>query len=355
MPLPDYLDNASTTPVDKKVIEAMLPYFDEIFGNASSNHIYGKQAKAAVEKARKQVASIINADADEIIFTSGATEAINLAIKGYWESHREKGNHIVTIKTEHKAVLETCKYLETLGVEVTYLDVNENGLISIEELRNTIRKDTILISVMYVNNEIGVIQDIPKIGEIARENDVAFFCDATQAIGKIPVDVLKDNIDMLCMSAHKFNGPKGVGALYLKRGIDISPQIHGGGQEGGLRSGTYNTPLIVGFGVACELSLLERDRNYKRLKEKQVALENHYLENEIGTINCRAANRAPHIISLHLNNIEAEEYIVIKEKEFAISTGSACKDSIVVDSHVLKALRQESNISIQNSIRISYG
>ena len=349
MPLPDYLDNASTTPVDKRVIDAMLPYFDEIFGNASSNHIYGKQAKAAVDKARKQVASIINSEEEEIIFTSGATEAINLAIKGYWESNQEKGNHIVTVKTEHKAVLETCKYLETLGVEVTYLGVDENGLISIEELRNSIRKDTILISVMYVNNEIGVIQDIPKIGKIARENDVAFFCDATQAIGKIPVDVVNNNIDMLCMSAHKFNGPKGVGALYLKRGIDISPQIHGGGQEGGLRSGTYNTPLIVGFGVACKIvDYGFANREIRQLKERTKWIK-YFEDHELGIVRFKNTHTDPHILSIELNE-EAEDFLIMNAPNFVASTGSACNDELLQESHVLKAIGKASGKTIRLSL-----
>ena len=348
MSLPEYLDNASTTPVDSRVKEAMLPYFDEIFGNASSNHIYGKQAKEAVEKARKQVASIINADADEIIFTSGATEAINLAIKGYWESNREKGNHIITVKTEHKAVLETCKYLETLGVEVTYLGVDENGLISIEELRNAIKKDTILISVMYVNNEIGVIQDITKIGDIARENDVAFFCDTTQAIGKILVDILKDNIDMLCMSAHKFNGPKGIGALYLKRGIEISPQIHGGGQEKGMRGGTYNTPLIVGFGEAARIALDEFDERVKKILRQRDKWWAYFEEKDLGVVLFKDTVKAPHILSL-LVNTDAEDYLIMNATKFAASTGSACNASLIEKSHVHKAINDtESNI-----IRIS--
>jgi cysteine desulfurase len=349
MSLPEYLDNASTTPVDSRVKEAMLPYFDEIFGNASSNHIYGKQAKEAVGKARKQVASIINADADEIIFTSGATEAINLGIKGYWESHREKGNHIVTVKTEHKAVLETCKYLETLGVEVTYLGVDENGLISIDELGESIRTDTILISVMYVNNEIGVIQDIPKIGEIARENDVAFFCDATQAIGKIPLDVLKDNIDMLCMSAHKFNGPKGVGALYLKHGIEISPQMHGGGQEKGLRGGTYSTPLIVGLGESARIALERFDSLLASMLQERDKWTTYFEDQGLGVVKFKNTSTAPHILSIQLSE-DAEDFLMANASKIAASTGSACNSSIVKDSHVIRALDFTSN----RILRISF-
>ena len=328
----------------------MLPYFDEIFGNASSNHVFGKQAKQAVDNAREHVAKIINANAKEIVFTSGATEAINLGIKGYLQSNKDKGNHIITVKTEHKAVLSTCEYLESTGTELTYLEVDKNGLISMEELKEAIRIDTLLICVMYVNNEIGVIQDIDAIGTIAKESNIAFFCDATQAVGKIPVDVEESNIDLLCLSAHKFNGPKGIGALYIKEGIKISPQIHGGSQENGLRAGTYNTPLIVGLGKACELALLELDSNCKKLKEKQVALEKHYQENNLGTINCKAANRAPHIISICLNNMEAEEYMMLHANEISISNGSACVSAIVEHSHVINEL----NVNSSKTIRISY-
>lgn len=252
---PKYLDTASTTPVDKRVLDTMYPYFSEIFGNASSNHKFGLTAKQSIEIARKQVSKLINANENEIIFTSGATESINLALKGFVESNFEKGNHIITVKTEHKAVLSTCEYLESRGTEVTYLNVNEKGLISIDELKNVIRKDTILICVMFVNNETGVIQPIKEIGKIARDNDVTFFTDATQAIGKIQIDLEKFNIDMLCFSGHKIDAPKGIGILFKKGKIELTPLIHGGSQENGLRGGTYNTPLIVGLGKACELAL----------------------------------------------------------------------------------------------------
>lgn len=347
---PIYYDHASTTPVDPRVKDAMLPYFDEIFGNASSNHIYGKQAKKAIDNAREHVAKLINANTKEIVFTSGSTEAINLGVKGYIQSNNQKGNHIITVKTEHKAVLNTCEYLETIGTEVTYLGVDENGLISLKELKEAIRENTLLICVMYVNNEIGVIQDIESIGIIAKENNIAFFCDATQAVGKISVDVESSNIDLLCLSAHKFNGPKGIGGLYIKEGIKITPQIHGGSQENGLRAGTYNTPLIVGFGKACELAHIEREKNYEKLKKKQIALEKYYQDNNLGTINCKGANRAPHITSICLNEIDAEEYLMLNAKQMAISTGSACNSSIVEDSHVLKELKKEIS---KRTIRVS--
>lgn len=347
---PTYLDSASTTKVDARVLQEMSPYFTEYFGNASSNHIYGKKAKSAIEDSRLKVSELINAVPKEIIFTSGATESINLALKGYLEANIEKGNHIITVKTEHKAVLNTCEYLETKGIEVTYLDVDNNGLISLAELKNAIKPNTALVSIMYVNNEIGVVQPIKEIGEICRENNIIFFCDATQAIGKVKVDVEEDYIDMLCFSAHKINGPKGIGVLYKRNGLELTPLIHGGGQERGLRGGTYNTPLIVGLGKACELAFNELKNNIITLIEKQKELETYYEDNNIGIINFKNAPRAPHIVSITLNNIEAEEFLMIKAKEFAASTGSACNAEIIEPSHVLKALKIEKNNKI---IRLS--
>ena len=336
--LPKYYDAAATTPVDPRVLEKMLPYFSEIFGNASSNHIYGKQAKRAIDEARKHVAEIINADPKEIYFTSGSTEAINWALKGYLEANPEKGNHIITVKTEHKAVLNTCEYLESKGYEVTYLDVNENGLINLTDLESAIQPHTALISVMYVNNEIGIIQDIPTIGAIAREHNVVFFCDATQAIGKIPVDVVADKIDMLCLSGHKFNGPKGIGALYIHEGIHLTPIIHGGGQERGLRAGTYNTPLIVGLGEATRIAQVEFKERVERLFEKRREIENYFNENELGTVNFSNQPIAPHIVSIMLKNTDAEDYLLEKSNEFVASTGSACNSRIFEISHVMIAL-----------------
>lgn len=347
--LPLYLDSAATTPVEKRVLDAMQPYFSEIFGNASSSHIYGKTAKNAIEIARQQVADLIKCDSKEIIFTSGATESINLAIKGFTESNFEKGNHIITVKTEHKAVLSTCEYLETKGFEVTYLNVDKNGLISIDELKDAIRETTVLIAVMYVNNEIGIIQPISEIGKIAQEHNVCFFCDATQAVGKIEVDVSLDNIDMLCFSGHKLNGPKGIGVLYKKSSIAITPLIHGGGQENGLRAGTYNTPLIVGLGKACEIINKEFNSIISILLNKRNELEKYYEENKIGQVNFKEVKRAPHILSVSLNDFEAEDFLIIKSKEFSASTGSACNSNIIVDSHVLIATSKNN----KNIIRIS--
>ena len=347
---PIYLDHAATTPLEPRVKEAMLPYFDEIFGNASSNHIYGKEAKRAIETARDHVAKIINATTKEIFFTSGATESINWALKGYQEANSEKGNHIITVKTEHKAVLNTCEYLETKGVEVTYLDVDENGLISLAELKDSIRDNTAIIAVMYVNNEIGILQDIQAIGKIARENDVCFFCDATQAIGKVPVDVYNDSIDMLCLSGHKMNGPKGIGVLYKRSGVKLEPLIHGGGQEKGERGGTYNTPLIVGLGEACKIAYDEFDKRLVHLNMERQKWEAYFEEKNVGTVNFKDVNRAPHILSVTLNDIEADEFLMLKAQEFVASTGSACNSSIVQESHVLRAFNNLINKSI---IRIS--
>jgi len=326
----------------------MLPYFDEIFGNASSNHLFGKQAKQAVDNAREHVAKIINAKAKEIVFTSGATEAINLGIKGYLQSNKDKGNHIITVKTEHKAVLSTCEYLESTGTEVTYLGVDKNGLISLEELKETIRKETLLICVMYVNNEIGVIQDIDAIGTIAKENNIAFFCDATQAVGKIPVNVEESNIDLLCLSAHKFNGPKGIGGLYIKEGIKITPQIHGGSQENGLRAGTYNTPLIVGFGEASRIAHDEFNQRLKNVLIERDKLQAYFEDKGLGLIQFKEISRAPHILSVQVKT-DSENFLIMNAMKFAASNGSACNAELMEMSHVLKAIGNESG----NVIRVS--
>lgn len=333
-----YLDNASTTKTDQRVLDVMLPYFSEFYGNASSNHSFGKKSKDAIEKARNQVAEIINCNHKEIIFTSGATESINFAIKGYVEANNHKGNHIITVKTEHKAVLATCEYLETIGYEVTYLNVDKNGLISLDELKDSIREETLLIAVMFVNNETGVIQPIKEIGSLAKQNNIVFFCDATQAVGKVQVDVVEHNIDMLCFSGHKLNGPKGVGCLYKRDDIQITPLIHGGGQENGLRGGTYNTPLIVGLGKACELAINEFKDNIEKLNNERSKLERYYEDNCIGVVNFKTVNTVPHIMSITLKRYEAEEYLMMKAKDFYASTGSACNAEIIEISHVLKAI-----------------
>ena len=347
---PKYYDNAATTPVDPRVLQKMLPYFTVFFGNSSSNHSFGKEAKRAIDDARKHVAAIINSDPNEIYFTSGATESINWALKGYLEENPDKGNHIITVKTEHKAVLNTCEYLENKGFEVTYLDVDHNGLIDHDQLRSEIRETTALISVMYVNNEIGIIQDIAKIGEIAQEKNVVFFCDATQAIGKIHVDVFKDKIDMLCLSGHKVNGPKGIGALYIKDGILLTPLIHGGAQEKGLRSGTYNTPLIVGLGKACEIAHTEYELRLKKTLYKRSEVF-EVLKNEELVENFKEAWKVPNILSFTVTKGDADEFLIKNSKKFVASVGSACLSNIIEISHVVKCVFPE---ELQNKIvRIS--
>lgn len=348
----NYFDNASTTNVDSRVLEVMLPYFNKFYGNASSSHLLGEISKQAIDEARKKVSKLINANENEIIFTSGATESINFALKGFVESNFEKGNHIITVKTEHKAVLSTCEYLETKGIEVTYLDVDKNGLISIEDLKKAIKNETVLICVMFVNNETGVIQPINEIGLIAKESNITFFSDATQAVGKIKVDVETENIDLLCFSGHKLNAPKGVGVLFKKKNINLTPLMHGGNQENGLRAGTYNTPLIVGLGKACEIALmdLDSDKNY-------VDLLNSFLIQLLKEINgCVIIGnekfRVSNIIDVIIPGLNSDIFIS-KKTNFALSNGSACTSQIIESSHVLKAMGfsdEECNQTIRISI-----
>lgn len=346
-----YLDNASTTKVDTRVLDEMLPYFAEIYGNASSNHSFGKKAKDAIDKARTQVSNLVNCNSQEIIFTSGATESINLALKGYVESNADKGNHLITVKTEHKAVLATCEYLETKGYEVTYLDVDENGIISMNQLKDSIRNDTLLITVMYVNNETGIIQPIKEIGLLCKEKNIAFLCDATQAVGKIEVDVEEDSIDMLCFSGHKLNGPKGIGVLYKRNDIEITPLIHGGGQEYGLRGGTYNTPLIVGLGKACEIAKDEMITNSLKIKELNTyvikTLRKFTPFNEISEDSFRVSN----IINIIIPNVDSDIFMD-KYKLLAVSNGSACNTAIMEESHVIKAMLPNESYK-NNYLRIS--
>ncbi|WP_035759213.1 cysteine desulfurase family protein [Flavobacterium tegetincola] len=347
-----YFDNASTTKVDSRVLEVMLPYFTEFYGNASSNHDFGKISKNAIDKARVQVSELINANENEVIFTSGATESINFALKGFVESNFEKGNHIITVKTEHKAVLATCEYLETKGIEVTYLNVDKEGLISLSELQNAIRPDTFLISVMYANNETGVLQSINEIGNIAKDNGITFFCDATQAVGKIKVDVEADHIDMLCFSGHKVNGPKGIGILFKKQKIELTPLIHGGGQEMGLRAGTYNTPLIVGLGKACEIAKNEFESNNDTIESRSKLLLQELKSIKGASIIGNESSKVENIIDVILPGLDSNIFIS-KVNDFALSNGSACTSQIIESSHVLKAMgliESECN----QSIRISF-
>ena len=299
MQLPVYLDNNATTPVDPRVLDEMLPYFMQNFGNAASRtHAYGWVAEEAVEHARERIAQLINAHSKEIVFTSGATESVNLAIKGVYEAYASKGNHIITCTTEHKAVLDTCRHLEKLGADITYLPVQNDGRINLIVLEQSIKPSTILIAIMYANNEIGVIQPVKEIGEIAHQHNILFFCDAAQAVGKIPVDIINDNIHLMSMSAHKMYGPKGVGALYVRRKnprVKIIAQMDGGGHENNMRSGTLNVPAIVGFGKACELCLNEMNDESKRINILRNKFENALVSLNEVYINGSTNFRLPHV------------------------------------------------------------
>lgn len=340
--LPIYLDNNATTQMDPRVLVTMLPFFTKYFGNAaSSTHKFGWEAEAAVEYAREQVAALIAAEPKEIVFTSGATESDNLALNGIFEAYAAKGNHIITVATEHKAVLDTCKHLEKKGAEITYLNVKADGLIDILELKDAIRPATILICIMYANNETGVIQPIQQIGDIAKKHGVLFFSDATQAAGKIPVKVLEDGIDVLSWSAHKIYGPKGVGALYVRRRnprVKIIAQIDGGGHERGMRSGTLNVPGIVGFGKACELCSIEMKKDAERLGVLRDRLENELLSLKGVAINGNREQRIPNTSNMSFRNVDSAGLIVSLSKNIALSSGSACTSATNSPSFVLKAL-----------------
>jgi len=340
--LPIYLDNNATTPMDPRVLETMIPYFTEHFGNAASrNHPFGWEAEEAVDYAREQVAKLIGADPKEIIFTSGATEGDNLAIKGVYEMYASKGNHIITANTEHKAVLDTCKHIEKSGGEVTYLNVQADGLIDLKELEAAIKPTTILIAIMYANNEIGVIQPVKEIAAIAKKHGVLFFTDATQAVGKIPVDVIKDGIDLLTFTGHKMYGPKGIGALYVRRKnprVKVTAQMDGGGHERGMRSGTLNVPGIVGFGKACELCRLEMEEDTKRISQLRDKLENALVQLEEAYVNGSKEHRLPHVSNISFKYVEGEGLMMGFNKNIALSSGSACTSASLEPSYVLKAL-----------------
>ncbi|MCR5886723.1 IscS subfamily cysteine desulfurase [Hymenobacter sp. J193] len=341
MKLPIYLDNNATTPLDPRVLEAMLPYFTEHFGNAASrNHPFGWQAEEAVDYAREQIAALISCDPKEIIFTSGATESDNLAIKGVYEMYAQKGNHIITATTEHKAVLDTCKHLEKQGARVTYLPVNADGLISLEELEAAMTPQTILVTIMYGNNETGTIQPIREIAAIAHKHGALFMTDGTQAVGKIPVDVLADGIDLMAFTGHKFYGPKGIGALYVRRKnprVKVTAQMDGGGHERGMRSGTLNVPGIVGLGKACELARLEMAADTARLSAMRDRLEKELLTLEESYVNGSVTHRLPHVTNISFKYVEGEG-LMMGVKDLAVSSGSACTSASLEPSYVLKAL-----------------
>lgn len=355
---PIYLDNNATTACDPRVVEATLPYFTEHYGNAASrNHVFGWVAEESVDLARKQVAALIGSEANEIVFTSGATEGDNLAIKGVFEMYAGKGSHIITTNTEHKAVLDTCRHLEKSGAEVTYLKVSKDGLIDLEELRAAIRPTTILISVMYANNETGTLQPIREISKIARENNVLFFTDATQAVGKIRVDVNEDGIDILSCSAHKMYGPKGVGALYLRRRdprVKLTAQMDGGGHERGNRSGTLNVPGIVGFGKACELSAELMKSEGERLNLLRDKLETALSKIGEIRINGNVDHRLPHVSNISFEYVDGDGLLMGINKKIAVSSGSACTSASLEPSYVLKALGLSDDLA-HASIRFGLG
>ncbi len=356
--LPIYMDNHATTPVDPRVVEAMLPYFNDRFGNAASrNHSFGWAGEEAVENARAQVAALIGATPKEIIFTSGATESDNLMIKGVAEMYREKGNHIITQAIEHKAVLDTCKRLEKYGYEVTYLPVHKDGRVDPEDVRKAITPKTILITIMYANNEIGVINPIAEIGKIAKEHGIIFAVDGVQAVGKIPVDVQKDNIDLLAISGHKFYGPKGVGALYVRRRnprVQLSAIIDGGGHERGMRSGTLNVPGIVGLGKAAELARLEMPEESVRLRALRDRLKKN-LESKLDEvfINGSLEHRLPNNLNMSFAYVEGES-LLMGINDIAVSSGSACTSATLEPSYVLKALGVGEDLA-HTSIRFGLG
>lgn len=376
MKLPVYLDHNATTPCDPRVVDAMIPYFSERFGNAASRtHFYGWESAEAVELAREQVAALAGAEPREIVFTSGATEAANLAIKGVFEAYAARGhdvggrgpakgghdpsvrNHIITVSTEHHAVLDTCRHLERLGADISFLPVDAEGLIDPDELEAAIRPTTILIAVMYANNEIGVIQPIREIGRIARKHGVLFFSDATQAMGKIDVDVNEDGIDLMAFSAHKIYGPKGVGALFVRRRdprVRLVAQMDGGGHERGFRSGTLNTPGIAGFGKACEICSLEGAAEMQRIRPLRDKLEKDLLALGSVFVNGSRAHRLPQMTNLSFGGINGEVLLAALNKDLALSSGSACTSASPEPSYVLKALGVEDDLA-HSALRFGLG
>lgn len=353
---PIYMDYSATTPIDPRVADQMIPYLREQFGNpASRSHMYGWTAEKAVEEARAHVAALVNADAREIIWTSGATESNNLAIKGAAQFYKTKGKHIITVKTEHKSVLDTVRELERIGFEATYLEPQDNGLITIEQLTAAIRPDTILVSVMLVNNEIGVIQPIDEIGALCRSKGIIFHCDAAQATGKVAIDLQKTKVDLMTFTAHKTYGPKGIGALYVcrKPRVRIEAQMHGGGHERGLRSGTLPTHQIVGMGEAFRLAKVEMDAEIVRIKALRDRLAKGLQEIEETYINGDMDHRVPHNLNVSFNYVEGES-LIMAVKDLAVSSGSACTSASLEPSYVLRALGRSDELA-HSSIRFTIG
>ena len=356
--LPIYLDYNSTTPCDPRVVEAMLPYFSQKFGNAASrSHSFGWEGEEAVEVAREQVARLIGAETKEIVFTSGATEGDNLALKGAFEAYAAKGNHIITVATEHKAVLDSCHHIERLGGAVSWLPVDAGGLIDLAGLEEAIRPTTVLIAVMYANNEIGVLQPIREISAIARRHGVVFFSDATQAVGKVPVDVNADGIDLLTLSAHKLYGPKGIGALYVRRRdprVRLTAQMDGGGHERGMRSGTLNVPGIVGLGKACAICGAEMEADASRTSGLRDRLEKGLLRVEGSQVNGNRRHRLPQTTNISFGEVNGEALLAALGKDIALSSGSACTSASMEPSYVLKALGLEDDLA-HSSLRLGLG
>jgi cysteine desulfurase len=348
-----YLDYNSTTPIDPRVLEAMLPFLKDNFANTSSTHYFGQTINESVYQARKQIADFINADSNELIFTSGATEAINIALKGVAESYSSKGKHIITVSTEHKAVLDTCKDLERKGFEVTYLLVKKNGLIDLAEFEKSIRPDTILVSVMHVNNETGVTQPIKEIADLVHKNGALFMTDATQAIGKIEIDVDELGIDLLCFSGHKMYAPKGIGALYVRNKVKLTPQIHGGGHEQGLRSGTLNVPGIIALAKACEIASQEMKQNQKTISDLRNELETELLKLPNTSLSGDSAKRIYNTTNICFKGQDAN-VLIGRMKDIAVSNGSACSSAIFEPSHVLKSMGLNDDEAFA-SLRFSLG
>ncbi len=355
---PIYLDCHATTPVDQRVMQAMLPYFTDYFGNpASINHQYGWEAEAAIQQARETLADAIHATPEEIIFTSGATEANNLAIKGVAESYFQKGRHIITVQTEHNAVLDPCAYLQTLGFEITYLPVQPDGLLDLSELKNAFRADTVLVSIMAANNEIGVLQPLKEIGLLCKERGIIFHSDAAQAIGKIPLNVQKMQVDLMSLTAHKVYGPKGVGALYVRRRnprVKIAPQIHGGGHERGLRSGTLYVPQIVGFAKAVALGLAEMESECDRLTTLRQRLWQQLQSLESVFLNGHPTQRLAGNLNISIGGVDGQALLLGLQSVMAVSSGSACTSAKIAPSHVLEALGRSPELAFA-SIRFGIG
>ncbi len=353
-----YLDNNATTPCDPRVVEAMVPYFFEHHGNAASrNHPFGWEAEEAVDYAREQIAKLIGADEKEIIFTSGATESDNLAIKGVYEMYSKKGNHIITVKTEHKAVLDTCNKLEKHGAEVTYLDVKNDGMIDLAELEAAIKPNTIMVAVMWANNETGVIQPMKEIGAICEKHGVLFFSDATQAVGKIKTHPREVGVHLMAFTGHKMYGPKGVGALYVSRKnprVKVTAQMDGGGHERGMRSGTLNVPGIVGFGKAAEIAMKEMEQDAVRLSQLRDKLEKAMFELEEVYVNGNVGSRMPHVTNISFKHVEGEGLMMTFNQEIALSSGSACTSASLEPSYVLVALGLGDDLA-HSSLRFSLG